>query len=131
MAQTNQNLLQILLLNTHISADQSQVWKMPLLLFLTVNSNYCFRTICIVTEPGTVIKQAEIKMVAGEGMPVHRDPFNKGRLIIIFNITYPEKLEPSQAKKLLALLPKVQRPPVPAQAEEVSLQHFDGKAQTD
>ncbi len=75
-----------------------------------------------------MIKQAEIKMVAGEGMPVHRDPFNKGRLIIIFNITYPEKLEPSQAKKLLALLPKVQRPPVPAQAEEVSLQHFDGEA---
>jgi DnaJ-class molecular chaperone len=103
---------------------------MPLLLLSRLNSsNCCFRTICIVTEPGTVIKQAEIKMVAGEGMPVHRDPFNKGRLIIIFNITYPEKLEPSQAKKLLALLPKVQRPPVPAQAEEVSLQHFDGKAQ--
>jgi len=80
-----------------------------------------------VTEPGTVIKQAEIKMIPGEGMPVHKDPFTKGRLIIIFNITYPESLEPSLAKKLVALLPKVGRPPVPADAEEVSLHHFDGE----
>ena len=40
------------------------------------------RNIVISTNPGEVIKQADIKMVAGEGMPTHRDPFNKGKLII-------------------------------------------------
>jgi DnaJ family protein A protein 1 len=80
-----------------------------------------------VTQPGEVIKQAEIKMVPNEGMPVHKDPFNKGKLIIIFNITYPERLEPVTAKKILALLPKIKQLPVPNDAEEVRLEQFDGK----
>jgi hypothetical protein len=74
-----------------------------------------------------VIKQAEIKMIPGEGMPVHKDPFTKGRLIIIFNITYPDRLEPAVAKKLAALLPAAPRLSVPADAEEVRLEHFDGE----
>ena len=78
-----------------------------------------------------MVKQADIKMVPGEGMPVHRDPFNKGRLILIFNITYPDTLDPAVAKKLLALLPKVQRPAVPKEAEEVHLQQFDGEKSLD
>ena len=74
-----------------------------------------------------VIKQADIKMIAGEGMPTHKDPFNKGKLIVLFNITFPEKLDPSVAKKLSALLPKPKLPPVPAGAEDVHLEVFDGR----
>ena len=66
-------------------------------------------------------------MISGEGMPTHRDPFNKGKLIVLFNITYPEQLDPAVAKKLAALLPKPKVAPVPAGAEDVHLQVFDGK----
>ncbi|XP_023349567.1 dnaJ homolog subfamily A member 1 [Eurytemora carolleeae] len=70
------------------------------------------RTLCVVTQPGEVIKQADIKCIPSEGMPTHRDPFNKGKLIIIFNINFPEKLDPSTAKKIAALLPKVTKPEI-------------------
>ena len=72
-----------------------------------------------------VIKQADIKMIQGEGMPTHKDPFNKGKLIVLFNITFPEKID-TVAKKFSALLPKPKLPPVPAGAEDVHLEVFDG-----
>ena len=78
-----------------------------------------------------VIKQADIKMVLSEGMPTHKDPFNKGKLIVLFNITFPEKLDPSVAKKLSSLLPKPKLPPVPAGAEDVHLEVFDGMPSLD
>jgi len=86
------------------------------------------RTIVLTTAPGEIIKQADCKMIKGEGMPTHRDPFNKGKLIIIFNITFPEKLDPAVAKKIAALLPKPNIPPVPKDGEEVHLEEFDGNA---
>lgn len=86
------------------------------------------RDIAITTRPGEVTKQADIKMIQGEGMPTHKDPFNKGKLIVLFNITYPEKLDPAVAKKLAALLPNPKVPAVPAGAEEVHLDVFDGQA---
>jgi len=86
------------------------------------------RTLYLTTKPGEVVKQADIKCIPGEGMPTYRDPFNKGRLIIIFNVIFPERLEPGVAKKIAALLPKVDRPSKPSDAEPVSLEHFDGNA---
>jgi len=86
------------------------------------------RSIVISTEPGEVIKHAMIKMVPGEGMPTHKDPFNKGKLIIIFNVNFPKSIDAAAAKKILPLLPKVNKPAVPNDAEEVSMQDFDGNA---
>jgi len=86
------------------------------------------RDITISTKPGEVIKQADIKMVPGEGMPTHKDPFNKGKLIIIFTVTFPEKLDPSVAKKLQALLPKPKKSEIPNGSEDVQIEEFDGHA---
>jgi len=86
------------------------------------------RNIALVTKPGEIIKQADIKMIKGEGMPTYRDPFNKGKMIIIFNITYPDKLDPAVAKKILQLLPQPKTPPLPKDSEEVQLEVFDGEA---
>jgi len=86
------------------------------------------RNLLITTNPGEVIKQADIKMIQGEGMPTHKDPFNKGKLIVLFNITFPEKLDPAVAKKLFALLPKPNLPAVPKDTEQVHLEVFDGEA---
>jgi DnaJ-class molecular chaperone len=87
------------------------------------------RHIVIATKPGEVIKHGDIKMVMGEGFPTHRDPFNKGRLIVVFNVVFPESLTESNAKKLSALLPKVTRDEVPSGAEEVKMLVFDGQGQ--
>ena len=48
-------------------------------------------------------------------------------MIIIFNITYPDKLDPAVAKKILQLLPQPKTPPLPKDSEEVQLEVFDGK----
>ena len=48
-------------------------------------------------------------------------------MIIIFNITYPDKIDPAVAKKISQLLPKPQTPQLPKDVEEVQLEVFDGK----
>ena len=86
------------------------------------------RHIVLTSAPGEVIKQADVKMIKGEGMPTYRDPFNKGKMIIIFNITYPDKIDPAVAKKISSLLPAPKNvPPIPKDGEEVHLEEFDGR----
>jgi len=63
------------------------------------------RTLVIQTVRGEVIKSGDLKMVRGEGMPQYRNPFEKGRLIIQFNVVFPPALEPSVAEKLASILP--------------------------
>ena len=72
--------------------------------------------------------QKQILVFKCSKYPQLQDPFNKGKLIIIFNITFPEKLDPAVAKKISALLPKPNTPPVPKDGEEVHLEEFDGNA---
>ena len=85
------------------------------------------RNIVVSTKPGEVIKYGDIKMVEGEGFPTHRDPFNKGRLIVVFNVVFPDSLTESNAKKIVSFLPKVVRDEVPAGAVEVKMLVFDGQ----
>ena len=68
------------------------------------------RNVIVSTKPGEVIKHGATKMIENEGFPTHRDPFNKGRLIIIFNVEFPESLTESNAKKIQAALPKINKP---------------------
>ena len=51
------------------------------------------------------------------------------RLIIIFNVVFPDSLTEANAKKLSSFLPKVNRDEVPSGAEEVKMQVFDGQGQ--
>ena len=46
-----------------------------------------------------------MKQVQGEGMPYYRNPFEKGRLLIQFNVVFPPNLEPSMAEALAKILP--------------------------
>ena len=56
---------------------------------------------------GEVVKQDDIKCVIGEGMPIYRDPFTKGRLVIQFNVNFPSNnFAPlKQIKELETILP--------------------------
>ncbi|CAL1533079.1 unnamed protein product [Lymnaea stagnalis] len=83
------------------------------------------RTLVITNLPGEVIKHQDVKCVMGEGMPVYRDPFEKGRLIIQFLVNFPEKISPSDIPTLETVLPPRQEIIIPDSAEECTLQNFD------
>lgn len=86
------------------------------------------RTILISTKPGEVIKHGDIKMVVGEGFPTYRDPFNKGRLIIVFNVIFPDSLTCDDAKKISKCLPRPKQSlPDGEDVDKVSMLEFDGK----
>ena len=89
------------------------------------------RTIVVSTAPGEVVTHGAMKTVAEEGFPKHKDPFNKGRLIIVFNVQFPPALSAEAAKKLRQALPKgPQRPAIPEDAG-MSWFHFRCQIQLD
>eukprot|EP00096_Caligus_rogercresseyi_P016410 TRINITY_DN904_c0_g1_i4.p1 TRINITY_DN904_c0_g1~~TRINITY_DN904_c0_g1_i4.p1 ORF type:complete len:403 (+),score=169.56 TRINITY_DN904_c0_g1_i4:114-1322(+) len=85
----------------------------------------------LVSSPSgsSIIKTGDIKCVIDEGFPTYRNPFNKGRLIIVFNVVFPEKLSPEAIGFISQGLPKPPKRdgPVSEDAEEVELTPFDGK----
>ncbi|KAK3732843.1 hypothetical protein QZH41_012359 [Actinostola sp. cb2023] len=83
------------------------------------------RVLVIKTEPGQVIRPGDVKCVMGEGMPSPRRQFDKGRLIIKFEIKFPDKMKPQKIPALEKLLPPRNEMIIPDQAEEVSLQKVD------
>jgi hypothetical protein len=56
------------------------------------------RTLLIKSNPGEIIKPGDVKEIAGEGMPMWKQPFDKGLLIIKFSIKFPEAISPDAAK---------------------------------
>ncbi|KAB5518267.1 hypothetical protein PHYPO_G00163770 [Pangasianodon hypophthalmus] len=48
------------------------------------------RTLLITSHPGELIRPGDKKCVLNEGMPLHRRPFEKGRLVILFNVVFPK-----------------------------------------
>ncbi|KAJ3031728.1 UNVERIFIED_CONTAM: Type I HSP40 co-chaperone [Siphonaria sp. JEL0065] len=87
------------------------------------------RVLVVNILPGEVIKPDEVKAIAGEGMPVHKDPFHKGNLYVKFEIVFPEPnwVGAEQLKALEAILPP--RPALPStkgkEVEEVMLSAID------
>eukprot|EP01113_Clastostelium_recurvatum_P000319 TRINITY_DN1013_c0_g1_i2.p1 TRINITY_DN1013_c0_g1~~TRINITY_DN1013_c0_g1_i2.p1 ORF type:complete len:418 (-),score=99.10 TRINITY_DN1013_c0_g1_i2:26-1279(-) len=83
------------------------------------------RTLVVSTVPGDVLTPGEVRAISGEGMPTYKRPFEKGDLLVKFNIVFPEpgKFTPQQAALLERILPP--RNPLPAvvsdDAEEVTL----------
>jgi len=84
----------------------------------------------VVTSPaGSVIEPGAMRCVDGEGMPIYKNPFEKGNMYVKFEITFPDKnfITESQTKALEALLPA--RPqfvmPQGEHVEEVNLMDFD------
>ncbi|XP_077574950.1 dnaJ homolog subfamily A member 1 [Stigmatopora nigra] len=48
------------------------------------------RTLLVTSHPGDLIKPGETKCIWNEGMPMHRRPFEKGKLIIHFSVVFPK-----------------------------------------
>jgi len=66
--------------------------------------------------PGQVVTPGDTKCVAGEGMPIHKRPYEKGRLIIRFTVQFPKLLKEDAVRLLEKALPKPK--PKPALNEE-------------
>ncbi|XP_076358209.1 dnaJ homolog subfamily A member 2-like isoform X1 [Tachypleus tridentatus] len=87
------------------------------------------RDLIIRHPPGEVVKPDTIKGIQGEGMPIYRDPFEKGNLYIKLDVEFPPDhfIEEEKLKLLEKLLPK--RPPchIPQgeHVEEVDLHDYD------
>lgn len=83
------------------------------------------RQLIITTLPGEVIKDKTVKCVMGEGMPVYRDPFEKGRLIIKFTVKFPETIDPQIIPQLESCLPTREEEIIPDDAENVTMVNYD------
>uniref|UniRef100_A0A0E9XEC3 Chaperone DnaJ C-terminal domain-containing protein n=1 Tax=Anguilla anguilla TaxID=7936 RepID=A0A0E9XEC3_ANGAN len=89
------------------------------------------RTLIISSPPGQVVKRNDIKYVQNEGMPVYRDPYEKGQLIIQFMVEFPEKhwLPVHMLPQLEALLPEREDVMITDDMEEVDLTEMDYESQ--
>lgn len=85
------------------------------------------RTIVISVLPGEFIKPSEVKCVLNEGMPMYKNPFEKGRLIITFNVKFPDKnaIDLKKIAELEKVLPAKPRVDLPIDSEEHDLVDLD------
>ena len=78
---------------------------------------------------GDVIKDGEVKSILNEGMPIHRDPQSKGKLLVKFTVKFPaNNFAPmDQLKALKKVLPKPEKQIIPDGAEYRKLEETDGQ----
>ncbi|KAF4095249.1 dnaJ homolog subfamily A member 4 [Onychostoma macrolepis] len=89
------------------------------------------RLLLINSPPGQVIKPNDLKCIHKEGMPVYRDPYEKGLLIIQFEIEFPDKhwLPEHMLPDLEQLLPVRDHVMMSDDMEEVDLCEVDYEKQ--
>ena len=81
------------------------------------------RYLNISTKKDTIITPDSIKIIKEEGMPLQKNPFNKGNLVIYFSITFP-KYNEFDSEKLLTILPRKKRESNIADAEQYLMEEF-------
>eukprot|EP01103_Thecamoeba_quadrilineata_P019039 TRINITY_DN7553_c0_g1_i1.p1 TRINITY_DN7553_c0_g1~~TRINITY_DN7553_c0_g1_i1.p1 ORF type:complete len:420 (-),score=66.47 TRINITY_DN7553_c0_g1_i1:70-1329(-) len=76
------------------------------------------RNLLVTSEPGSIIKPGDIKVVEGEGMPIHKQSY-KGNLLIQFDVEFPkpEQIDEPKRAKLKEVLPKPAALKVPTSGE--------------
>jgi DnaJ homolog subfamily A member 1 len=76
---------------------------------------------------GDVIKPGDVKCILNEGMPMYRNPLEKGRLVLHFDVKFPERneLRPESISLLEKLLPVRKQVTIPTTAEKCDLTEFD------
>ncbi|XP_029991889.1 dnaJ homolog subfamily A member 4 [Sphaeramia orbicularis] len=89
------------------------------------------RTLVISSLPGEVIKHNDVRCVQNEGMPIYKDPYEKGQLIIQFQVEFPEKdwLPEHLMYQLERLLPPREDVMLTDEMEEVDLVEVDERSQ--
>jgi len=77
------------------------------------------------------MKHNVMKCILSEGMPTHKNPFEKGKLIITFQVQFPPDkwLPAAKISQLEKLLPARQEVIVPDDADNHVLEQFDPEAE--
>lgn len=90
------------------------------------------RTLIITSHPGEVVKQDDLKCVQNEGMPIYRDPCERGQLFIQFKVEFPEKywLPEHLMYQLENLLPPREDVMISDDMEEVDLCESDPQSES-
>jgi DnaJ family protein A protein 2 len=82
------------------------------------------RVLVVKSNIGEIIRPGDVKSIENEGMPIYKNPFEKGKLLIHFEIEFPEdgSIASPQAQLLHKALPKPEAmEAIPAEAEEVAM----------
>lgn len=89
------------------------------------------RTLRVKGAPGQVVTPGDIKCVMGEGMPIHKRPYEKGRLIIRFTVAFPKVLKDDAVKLIDKALPKPKAKPAinEEDVEDVELAPYEEQQQ--
>ncbi|XP_009079789.1 PREDICTED: dnaJ homolog subfamily A member 1-like, partial [Acanthisitta chloris] len=84
------------------------------------------RTLLISSPPGDVIRPGDLKCIPNEGMPVYRSPFQKGKLILQFEVKFPEPgwLPTERLRQLQAFFPAQEEVMATEDTEEVELSDY-------
>lgn len=112
-------------------ANNDLVMVMPLLLvealcgFQKLIKTLDDRQLVVTNLPGVVIKNEDFKCILGEGMPQYKNPFEKGYLIIQFQVVFPPAIAPELVPALEKCLPPRSKVDIPIEAEECNLVDFD------
>jgi len=85
------------------------------------------RDLVITSLPGEVIKHEDIKYIMAEGMPQHKNPFEKGRLIIQFFVIFPDSIRSEVIPALEQCLPPRPLVTIPPNAEECNLSEYNAQ----
>lgn len=84
------------------------------------------RSLVITAYPGEVITHSSIKYILGEGMPTYKNPFEKGKLIITFQVDFPANIDAAIIPKLEELLPPRPQVELPkTDVEEVNMLDYN------
>lgn len=85
------------------------------------------RKLLVKINPGEVVKPDDIKVIVGEGMPTHKNPFDKGNLLIKFTIVFPPPnwINASKLTQLKQLLPADKPVAESGEVEDVVMTEFD------
>jgi len=86
------------------------------------------RDLVVTSLPGEVVKDKEIKCIIGEGLPEYKNPFEKGRLIVQFNVIFPNAILTELVPTLEQCLPPRPYVEIPINAEECNLTEYDPNA---
>ncbi|KAK3578457.1 hypothetical protein CHS0354_038543 [Potamilus streckersoni] len=87
------------------------------------------RDLLIKNPPGEIIHPGAVKCITGEGFPIFKNPFEKGNLIIKFDVVFPPQnfTTEENLKKLEKLLPVREKVIIPdgEHVEEVNMVEWD------
>jgi DnaJ family protein A protein 2 len=85
------------------------------------------RTLKVNIAPGEIIKPGMVKTIEHEGMPILKNPFEKGDIYVSFEVEFPpgKFFDAAKIRALESILPPRQVPSFSGEVEEVSLAEVD------